>query len=516
MLSRSQWWMPNITFSRKQQLAFNVLSDPFVVDLLFGGGAGGGKSLLVTMWMAIECRKYPGITIGLGRKELSNLGKTTVATLLTEAHKYLGVNKSDFKYVAPGSTNPGIYYENGSAITLHDLAYAPSDPEYDRFGSLPLTHTVIEEIGELNEKAVSAFASRKDRKLNREYNITGKTVMTCNPSANFAREMYYDVFEALGGGDMQSWVVGNVFANGVMNIDAAKRVFIRSLPTDNPFLTPNYIEGLKRLPEAQRRRLLEGDWDFDMEAGKLIAAHQIKTTGVFDHEARSAFGCDPSRGGDGCLFTELKGGVVVDAKRLEIPQDDKTLDIGTFVAQAFIDWVTARGGGYEDAALDAIGIGASVLDACNRLGWYVNAFVAGSTKGIRVLDRFGNIIDDPKPEDKGIALFNNIRSQNYVDMADEMVKGELLFLDTLDMFNEFRKDLAAHKVEFQERKTIVEGKEKLKARLGRSPDHSDSLLAAYWIEKNRPQDFNYKSESSGSPGGFEGPTLTGGLLNRKF
>lgn len=510
--------MPNITFSRKQQLAFNVLSDPYVVDLLFGGGAGGGKSLLVTMWMAIECRKYPGITIGLGRKELSNLGKTTVATLLHEAHKYLGVNKDDFKYVAPGSTNPGIYYSNGSSITLHDLAYAPSDPNYDRFGSLPLTHTVIEEIGELNEKAVNAFASRKNRKLNREYNITGKTVMTCNPSANFAREQYYDVFDSLGGGDIQSWIVGNVFVDGELHEDAAKRVFIRSLPTDNPFLTPNYIEGLKRLPEAQRRRLLEGDWDFDVEEGKLIAAHQIKTTSVFDEKARSAFGCDPSRGGDGCLFVELKGDVVVDAKRLTIPQGDPTFDIGTYVAREYIDWVTARGGGYEDAALDAIGIGTSVLDACNRLGWYVNAFIAGSTKGLRILDMYGNIIDDPKPDDKGIPLFNNIRSQGYVDMADEMVKGDLLFLNTLDLFSEFRKDLAAHKVEYQERKTIVEGKEKLKARLGRSPDHSDALLAAYWIRQNRPQDFEYtpSSDGGGFLGGSGSSTLTGGLLNRKF
>jgi len=214
--------MPNITLSRKQQLAFNVLADPYVVELLFGGGAGGGKSLLVTMWMVIECRKYPGITIGLGRKEMSNLGKTTVATLLTEAHKYLGVSADDFTYKAPGSPQPGIYYKNGSAITLHDLAYAPSDPNYDRFGSLPLTHAVIEEVGELDLKAVSAFASRANRKLNREYSITGKTVMTCNPSNNFAREEFYDPFEKLGGGDMQSWPCGDVFVDGKLRIGQSK------------------------------------------------------------------------------------------------------------------------------------------------------------------------------------------------------------------------------------------------------------------------------------------------------
>jgi len=509
--------MPNITLSRKQQLAFNVLADPYVVELLFGGGAGGGKSLLVTMWMVIECRKYPGITIGLGRKEMSNLGKTTVATLLTEAHKYLGVSADDFTYKAPGSPQPGIYYKNGSAITLHDLAYAPSDPNYDRFGSLPLTHAVIEEVGELDLTAVSAFASRANRKLNREYSITGKTVMTCNPSNNFAREEFYDPFEKLGGGDMQSWPCGDVFVDGKLRIGQAKRVFIRSLPTDNPFLSPNYLQTLARLPKAQRRRLLEGDWDFDQEEGKLISAHLIRTTTEHDTEARSSFGCDPSHGGDGCIFVELKGGVVVDAHRLEIPQDDPHFDKDTFIAQAFIDWVTARGGGYEDAALDANGLGSGVLNACNRLGWYVGAFIAGSTKGIRILDVNGNIIDDPKPSDKGVALFNNIRSQGYVDMADEMRRGELMFLADVAYFQDFRKDFAAHKVTYKERQAIVESKIELKKRLGRSPDFSDALLAAHWVEYNRPSDFDYTPSNEDGPsfGGTSG-TITGGLLNRRF
>lgn len=522
----------DIDLGPKQLLAFNVLADPFIVDLLFGGGAGGGKTLLVTLWMVLECKKYPGITIGLGRKEMSNLGKTTVATLLSETHKILGVRgtgkandkKSDFIYRPPGSPQPGIYYKNGSSITLHDLAYMPSDPNYDRFGSLPLTHAVVEEIGELEEKSVTAFASRKDRKLNREYGITGKSVMTCNPSNNFAREQYYDKFVELGGGQMQEWIVGDVFVHGHMYENAAKRAFIRSLPDDNPFLSPNYIQTLNRLPDAQRRRLKEGDWDFDQDAGKLIAPHKIKTTQFTDPEARSAFGCDPSHGGDGCIFVQLQSGVVVDAEKLEIPQDDDHFDKDTFIAQAFIDWVTKRGGGYEDAALDANGIGAGVLNACNRLEWYVNAFIAGSTKGIRVLDRYGNIIENPNEKQKkdSIALFNNIRSQGYSDIADEIEKGLLLFLEGVKFFQEFRKDLSAHKVTYKEKQTIIESKPDLKKRLGRSPDYSDALLAAHWVEHNRPQDFTYeptKPDNGDEPDGFGSigdGTLTGGLLNSKF
>lgn len=42
-----------------------------------------------------------------------------------------------------------------------------------------------------------------------------------------------------------------------------KRIFIQSLPTDNPYLMkadPNYIRGLEMLPEAEKRAKLYGDW----------------------------------------------------------------------------------------------------------------------------------------------------------------------------------------------------------------------------------------------------------------
>lgn len=94
--------MPKIQLSPKQHLVFNLLNDPLVVAVLFGGGAGGGKSMLVTMWAVIHCRMYLGITIGLGRKEITNLRKTTVQTLLRKTHPLLGVTDADYRYSPAG------------------------------------------------------------------------------------------------------------------------------------------------------------------------------------------------------------------------------------------------------------------------------------------------------------------------------------------------------------------------------------------------------------------------------
>lgn len=476
--------MLELTLSRKQQTAFNVLDDPQVVEVLFGGGAGGGKSWLVSTWSIIQCRRYPGIRIGLGRKEISNLRKTTAQTYIGEVHPVLNIlDGRDFRYSS--IIDPGIYYTNGSQVLFTDLAPAPSDPNFDRLGSLNLTHVVVEEAGEVVQHAAKVFSSRRNRYLNKKYGITGKTIYTCNPTTNFLREEFYEPWLAAGGGDVQTWEFTNESGEPVYvelpdgKRVRAKRAFIKSLPTDNPFLSNNYLETLKSLPPAQRRRLFEGDWNFDDDESKLFKLHLFKTATEAPDDGDKYAGCDPSRGGDKTVFTAMQGDVVTDQQTLAIPAE--TSDKGTFVAKAYIEFCQVRGIGYENAAVDVVGIGASVQDACNRLGFRVRAFNAGSTKSVRQLDKYGRVID-PRPGNEGTPLFDNIRSQGYYDLAEALHTGALKLHTELPDAAKLRQELGAHHYETQERKVIVEKKDKIKAAIGHSPDFADSLLAAWWCK----------------------------------
>ena len=87
-----------LQLSQTQSLALRLLHDPTVVELLFGGGAGGAKSFIVCIWMVLECRNYPRIRIGLGREELKRLKQTTLVTLLSKVHQLLGVKESEYAY----------------------------------------------------------------------------------------------------------------------------------------------------------------------------------------------------------------------------------------------------------------------------------------------------------------------------------------------------------------------------------------------------------------------------------
>jgi phage terminase large subunit len=223
-----------LKLSPTQSLALRLLHDPQVVELLFGGGAGGAKSFLVCIWMVLECRNYPGIHIGLGREELKRLKQTTVVTLLNKVHPLFGIQKDEYTYNAQDGL---ITYKNGSQIILLDMMFHPSDPLYDTFGSLELTHVVVEEVGEVQEKGVDVLNTRKNRYLNKEYGIVGKTVLTCNPTQNFIKDRFYKIYKSLGMGRSQRWRDGD----GVSGLHPFARVRqplrVPQLHRDAPNLT---------------------------------------------------------------------------------------------------------------------------------------------------------------------------------------------------------------------------------------------------------------------------------------
>lgn len=309
--------------SETQNLSFEILADPQVTDVLFGGSAGGAKSFFACLWIVLECRNYKGIAIGLGRKELKRLKRTTLVTLLTKVHPALGVKEHDYKYNAQEGI---IEYVNGSRIVLIDMAYAPTDPDFDKFGSLELTHVVIEEVGEAVKKAVDVLSSRKNRMMNKEYGIVGKTVMTCNPTQNFIRQEYYKPYEELGMGRMQKWERGEVVILGTGERKPGYRAFVRSSVYDNPFIDDNYIEVLKNLDPQERKRLLEGDWNYADDDDTLFKSLVMDRATTYNlPEVSETFnkyiGVDPAdKGKDETVATLIDNGVVVAQKVLKIEE----------------------------------------------------------------------------------------------------------------------------------------------------------------------------------------------------
>lgn len=454
-----------IQLSQKQKQAIFLLNNPVIVDLLLGGGAGGAKSLTMCIWALIQMHDYPGIRIGLGRKELTRLKQTTVITLLREAHPIMGVNEHEFKY----NENKGlIEYVNKSSIQLVDLAFAPGDPDFDRLGSLNFTHTLIEEGGEIVKKAKDVFTSRKNRYLNREYGIVGKSLTTCNPSQNFLKQEYYEPYKKLGSGEYQQWEFGKVEVNGVMK--TAYRAFLKSLATDNPFLPRNYIEVLRKLPPAEKKRLLQGNWDYKDDDSMLFKSSLIDRSleGIIK-SGKKSIGVDiGDTGKDPTILSLVENDMLVDAVKIEV---DKDKPIGEQIALAIIKYAQQHGFRPEDAkdiAIDGIGVGTSTRDFLKSKGWNVRLFMAGASS------------TNP--------IYKNLRGEALYEMSQAMDKGTFKIYTNLPMLQELRDQLMAHEYITEERKILIPPKKDIKKTLGRSPDNAESAYIAFWVSKGDNDD----------------------------
>jgi phage terminase large subunit len=467
-----------LKMSETQSLSFDILDDPQYVDVLFGGSAGGAKSFFVCMWAVMQCRNYKGIAIGLGRKSLKSLRQTTLVTLLTKVHPIMGVRETDFKF--NGQDNY-IEYVNGSKIILIDMAHAPTDPDYDRFGSLELTHVIVEEVGEAIKKPVDVLSSRRNRMLNKEYGIVGKLVMTCNPTQNFIRQEYYKPYDDQGRGRMQKWPNGEVIIPGTKERKESYRAFVRSSVYDNPFIDDNYIETLKKLPTQERKRLLDGDWNYADDNDSLFKNVLMDRSTAYDIPMSDNFdkfiGVDVAdKGNDDTIATLIENGVITHQKKLIIPDmtpeemKDTDKPISYLYALELIKFAQQNGFTANQAkriAIEGNGVGVGMRDQMRRSGWFISLYEATS----------------------------KTRSQAYYDFYQDMDAGEVRMLHGLDD-GLLRQELAAHTYELIDLIPVVIKKDKLKLILGHSPDRADSAMIANWIRRGGAASHDPKKNQS--------------------
>lgn len=248
-------WTPTV----KQVEALEVLWDDHTNELVYGGSAGSAKSYLGCAWLLMNCYKYPGSRWLMGRSVLKQLKQSTVLTLY-EVCRDFGL-KAGVDYTHNAQSNVIRFHQTGSVIFLKDLAYYPSDPDFDSLGSTEYTGAFIDEASQIRDKARSVVLSRLRYKID-EFGIVPKLLMTCNPTKNF---LYGDFYKP--------------WKEGTLRKD---RAFIPALPGDNPYLPKAYIETLEKLDKTSRERLLKGNWEYDDDPTVLMNFEAIMA--LFENE----------------------------------------------------------------------------------------------------------------------------------------------------------------------------------------------------------------------------------------
>lgn len=467
----------------KQNHAVYYLNDEETTELLYGGGAGGGKSALGVLWLISQCQKYPNTRWLMGRAKLKSLKETTLNTFF-QLSSDLGLS-SQYKFNT--QTNI-ITWNNGSEILLKDLFLYPSDPNFDSLGSLEITGAFVDECNQCVEKAVQIVKSRIRYKL-RDFAPNGeltknlkvtkygdnniavewemsdgrktkgllpRLLMTCNPAKN--------------------WTYSNFYNPSLSGELLPYRKFIQALPADNPYLPESYIPTLMSLDTASRKRLLEGDWNYDDNPYAMFEYSDI--LGMFTSEwvlptEDRYMTCDIAYTGSDKFVIVIWHGLVA-VKIIAIDKIDDTM-----VSKKINDLRIEHRVPIKNVCYDSDGL-QTFTRYSSKFGVLSGAIgFKNNGKPIKVAGKVEN--------------YKNLKSQCYFYFANIVKDGKVQIQDKAyrtQIIEEFEQ--INRRPMDDDGSLSVEKKSDVRERLKRSPDFADAIMMRAYFEikgKVRPRIF---------------------------
>lgn len=412
-------------------------------------GGVQGKTWLGCEWLLTSTYFYPETRYFVGREELKRLRDSVLITW----HKVLKHHKipqTDFSY-----NNQYDFIENtktNSRIDLLDLKYLPSDPMYERYGSLEYTSGWLEEAGEVDFAAFDTLCSRVGRYNNDINKLHPKILITCNPKKNWLYKEFYKPFKN--------------------NTLPDNRAFIQSFVTDNEYIDSGYIQKLHGLKiKSQKERLLYGNFEYEDDPFALC-----------DYDALTDLRTNPIDKGhkyitaDIARFGEDRTVIVVwdnwHAKEWYIRKKQAT--------DYTINEIDALANKHQiprsRIAVDDIGIGGAVVDALRG----IKGFNASSSQ-----IQTGNEMK-----------FRNQRAQCTFLSADVINERKIKVTLEEPYMAELIEEIEQWKIKDGDKDSAITviPKEEMKETLGRSPDLADNIIIRKYLDlvENKTTSFEVK------------------------
>ena len=433
--------MMTYELTTRQGQAFQVLNDPAVTDVLFGGAKGPGKSWFLCWWawwltkqIIKQFNLQPTDTpphIGfIGRKQSVDFTMTTLQTwqeIIPRA-----------SYTIKGATDrhpKHILIEGRAAI---DFGGFDRQETVNKFNSAEYVFIGVDQAEELTQDDVSILRASRRMKLGGKQ-LRYKGLFTANPAPSWLKPEFIDA-------------------------PPPQNRFVQALPSDNPHLPTTYIgilqEAFKHRPELLQAYLY-GSWS-SIEGPNQIIKSQWLVDAKFrgrQEYLRTFLVCDPARyGDDECVIYLMHDSEI--AEKIILPYC-KTTQISNRLARM------SRQNDDCPAVVESIGadLGAGVLDELEDL---------------KVPTIQYNPAGAPREPEKYI----NMRAEAWDIAARALCEGMLpqsnSLLTMASSYITLETQLCVPTYKFKGAKMLVEAKEDIKKRLGRSPDHADTFIMALW------------------------------------
>ena len=233
------------SLSYRQNEAFNMLEDPDVDELLYGGAKGGGKSVFGCYWVLTKAKEVID-TFGLrvstnppcigymGRKQSVDFNNTTLNSWKRFIPQELYEIHRQEKLIIVGNT---VAIQYGGMDRIETL---------NKFNSAEYAFYFVDQAEECSESDIGALRGALRLKM-KGRNIAYKGLMTANPAVCWLKDAFIDHPQP-------------------------RTRFVKALPVDNPFLPPNYVETLKKAFSHKPELLaayLYGKWE-DLDLADVV------------------------------------------------------------------------------------------------------------------------------------------------------------------------------------------------------------------------------------------------------
>lgn len=421
--------------NEKQKECARYWIDNSISDIVYGGAKGGAKSYTGCSLIFGDAFIYPETHYFIARKKLNDLTKYTLPSIF-EVFNHWGVTADYYSY--NGQHNM-FNLHNESKVFLIQAKDEPSDPEFMRFGSMQMTRGMIEEAGEFSEMAKNSLSATVGRWKNDVYNINGKVLQTCNPAKNY---LYRDYYKKHKTGTLEN-----------------HKRFIQALPQDNKMLSSGYLDHLNRTLSAnQRKRLLEGNWEYDDNPYALCSYEKILDvfTNTFAVHGEKYITVDVARKGkDTTRICYWSGWRLEEVETLtraltgEVVKSVKAMQSRHLIPNS-------------NTIVDEDGIGGGVTDMVGCRGFIANSIP---------------ILVPTNPTDK-TEQYYNFKSQCGFHLAKKINAAEI-YCNLADQNREFLIEEMEQLEEMEldaDMKARLISKDLMKERLGRSPDLLDCCI----------------------------------------
>lgn len=417
--------------SQKQQELNDAVRSGKYNEIMLAGGAGSAKTIGILNVIDELCTLVSGCRIGVFRLSDRNVEENTIPSY----KKMLGFKDKNIPII-----NKVARYPNGSEI-LFRWADISKDKDCDNIKGGEFTWIFFNEANQIDQKYVNIGKTRVGRwnkfqdKDGKEFRIKPVVFMDCNPTNNWVKTDYYDKANA-------GTLPANVF-------------FQLSLPSDNPFLEPEYWEMLNSLPPAEYNRFVMGNWDYNDDPNQLIKFEWIKNSEYIPTENSKvdAMGGDIAREGNDRTVFALGGSNAVWKWETFRHQDTMT------TAQLFVERMKEYRLNADRCAVDVIGVGGGVVDYIVKSGYNIIGFNSG----------------DSVREQVSFLSFKNKRAKAYWDLRTGLQEGTM----SLGINEDLRKELLNIRYTVTDKVIQIESKAEIKRRLGFSPDLADATVMCF-------------------------------------